>query len=70
MIHYDMYPLPLTDQKPTMPELISFQGKTEHINIPQQIGLDWRMVGVLLLNDKDGKIVSAIASQYSNDDVR
>ena len=47
-----------------MPEMMSFQGKTERINIPQQIGVQWRIVGTLLLDDKAGNIVQAIAREY------
>ena len=46
-----------------MPELMSFQGKTECINIPQEIGLQWRVVGTILLDDKTGNIIPAIARE-------
>ena len=47
-----------------MPELTALQGKTECINIPQKISTNWRVVGTLLLDDKAGTIVPAIAREY------
>lgn len=55
-----------TDQRPTIPELIEFPGKKECINIAEEIGVDWRMVGSSLLDDKYGKIMPAIAEKYRN----
>ena len=50
-----------------MPELIGLQGKTECINIAQDIGIHWYMVGTTLLDDKKGTIMPALAQQYGND---
>lgn len=55
-----------TDQKPTMPQLIAFQGKSKHIDIAQEIGDQWQKVGISLLNDENGTIMPAIAQQYNN----
>ena len=41
---------------PTLTDLISFQGKTRHINIPGEI-TNWRYVGTALLNDIEGTIM-------------
>ena len=49
-----------------MPELTALQGRTQHINIVEGIGVEWMMVGTTLLDDKDGAIVPAIAQQYAN----
>ena len=54
----------LTDQKPGLHELITFQGKSGCINIAEQIGTEWELVGLTLLQDSNGKIVSAIDEQY------
>lgn len=64
------HPLPSTDQKPTMPELIAFEGKTKCINIPEKIGLMWITVGTLLLDDRDGDIVPAIENKYRDNALR
>ena len=34
------------------------------MNIPQRIGVQWSVVGTLLLRDMDGSIVQAIAREY------
>ena len=67
--HHDMtwpHSFPPTDQKPTMSQLISLQGRTQHVNIVEGIGVNWMMVGTTLLDDKDYTIVPAIAEQYGN----
>ena len=46
-----------------MPELTALQGRTQYINIVEGIGVKWMMVGTILLDDKDGAIVPAIAQQ-------
>ena len=60
------HPLPSTDQKPTMPELTALQGRTQHINIAQEIGVQWEMVGTTLLDDRNGTIIPAIAQECGN----
>ena len=49
-----------------MSQLISLQGRTQHVNIVEGIGVKWMMVGTTLLDDKDYTIVPAIAEQYGN----
>ena len=61
-----LHSFPPTDQKPTMSQLISLQGRTQHVNIVEGIGVKWMMVGTTLLDDKDYTIVPAIAEQYGN----
>ena len=55
-----------TDDKPTMPQLLSFQGKAEAecFNVAQEIGIQWQVVGTILLDDKTGTIMPAIAQQF------
>ena len=55
-----------TDDKPTMPQLLSFQGKTECFDVAQEIGIQWRVIGTILLDDKNGTIMPAIAQQFAN----
>ena len=58
---------PPTDQKPTMSQLISLQGRTQHVNIVKGIGVKWLMVGTTLLDDEDYTIVPAIAQKHGKD---
>ena len=55
------------DEKPNLVNLISFPGKCDKINIPQQISTKYFMFGVLLLNDKTGAEVSTIVTKYHGD---
>ena len=50
-----------------MPEMIAFQGKERRINIPEEIGQQWLVVGTILLDDKSGSIISAIARHHGKD---
>ena len=43
---------------------MTFQGKSGCINIAEQIGPEWELVGLTLLQDSTGKTVSAIEEQY------
>ena len=49
-----------------MPQLLSFQGKTKCFNVAEEIGVQWQVVGTILLNDENGTIIPAIAQQFSN----
>ena len=51
------------DERPDLPKILSFPGKSGNINIPQQIGTNYRMFGVLLLNDKTAAEVTAIVNE-------
>jgi len=46
-----------------LPELLKFPGKNGTINIPQMIGTDLLALGILLLDDDDGRKVDAIAEK-------
>lgn len=52
-----------------MQDLIKFQVKSGYINIAEEIELhvDWELVGLTLLRDSTGKIVSAIKERYVGD---
>ena len=54
----------VTDETPGLYELITFQGKRGPINIAEQIGSEWELVGLTLLQDRTGQIVSAIEEQH------
>ena len=55
--------LVFADERPDLLKLLSFPGKSGNINIPRQIGTNYRMFGVLLLNDKTAAEVTAIARE-------
>ena len=55
-----------TGDKPTMPQLLSFQGKSKCINMAQEISVQWQIVGTILLDDENGTIMLAIAQQFAN----
>ena len=52
------------DERPDLLKLLSFLGKSGNINIPQQIGTNYRMFGVLLLNDETAAEVTAIVKEH------
>lgn len=54
--------LPTGDQ-PTLPELIRFQGRDRHINIPQEIGTNSMHFGILLLEDDNGVRILSITKE-------
>ena len=47
-----------------MPQLIGLQGKDKIINIAEAIGDQWHVVGIALLNDESGGIVTAVAKEF------
>ena len=52
-------------QGPTLPQLISLPTRTgETINIVQRVGTRYTLLGIVLLNDKDGSIVNQITTQH------
>ena len=57
---------PPTDDRPTMPQLLSFKGKAKRINMAREIGIEWRVVGTVLLDDENGATMPAIAQQFGN----
>ena len=52
------------DERPDLLKLLNFPGKSGNISIPQQVGAQYSMFGVVLLDDKTGAEVNAIATQY------
>lgn len=53
------------DAKPTLPQLLCFHTKTgATLDITQKVGTRYTALGLLLLNDKDGSVVTAIISQH------
>ena len=54
-----------SDQKPTLPQLLNFTGKSGKINIPERIGAHYRTFGILLLNDENGAKVESITKEES-----
>ena len=54
-----------SDQKPTLPQLLNFPGKSGKINIPERIGTNYRTFGILLLNDENGTKVASITKEES-----
>ncbi|CAI8034468.1 hypothetical protein GBAR_LOCUS19398 [Geodia barretti] len=57
------------DEGPTLPELLSFPTHSagEPINIITKVGVNYEMLGTLLLEDNDGSIIPTIRSQYQLD---
>ena len=56
---------PLLDEKPKLPDLLSFRTATgATVNICSRVGDMYTMLGVLLLQDEDGALVQAIVSQH------
>ena len=47
-----------------MPQLLKLQDKDKSINIVEAIGNQWRVVGIVLLNDERGAIVDSIADEF------
>ncbi|CAI8013679.1 hypothetical protein GBAR_LOCUS8632 [Geodia barretti] len=49
------------NERPTLPELLSFPTHSgEPINIITKVGVNYEMLGILLLQDKDGSIMPTI----------
>ena len=63
---YNMYIHILSTEcggKPTLPQLLNFPGKSGGINIPERIGTNYKIFGILLLNDEDGAKIDCIAKE-------
>ena len=56
----------LAGRKPTMYELSDFPGKNRHFNIATEVGNKFYEVGIALLNDMHGAVVSAIVLEHNN----
>ena len=59
--------LPSTEDRPTLPQLIVFKTNTGSINILQDIGTHYDVLGTLLLQDNYGTVTQAIKDQYQRD---
>ena len=57
--------------KPVLPKLLKFPGRSGKINIPQQIGTNYKTLGIFLLQDDTGTIVSGIerAKMHAVDEI-
>ena len=55
------------EDKPTMVKLLKFPGKRGKINIPEQIGTNYKTFGIFLLRDDSGTIVSGIERAKMHD---
>ena len=53
--------------RPTLIECIRFRGRERRINIPQEIGVNYRDFGLLLLEDHNGARIRALALKHMND---
>ena len=58
--------LPSAEDKPTIPELISFETTTSFINIVNRIGTHCRELGPMLLHDNDGMMTQAITDECNH----
>ena len=61
---------PSSAEEPGLTELIALQGKHTCINIAEQIGTKWRVVGIGLLQDRSGNTISSINEQYRGDNLK
>ena len=57
--------------KPVLPKLLKFPGRRGKINIPEQIGTNYRTFGIFLLKDDNGTIISGIerAKMHAADEI-
>ena len=54
------------DDKPTLPQILSFPSSKGSINLPQRIGNSYYKFGVLLLNDKTGAMIGSLETKNLN----
>ena len=47
-----------------MLELVRFRGRERRINIPQQIGINFKKFGIILLEDESGAKIDSFAREY------
>ena len=53
--------------QPTMMDLVRFQGRERRINIPQEIGINYRQFGILLLEDTNVSRVRTMEHKHQRD---
>lgn len=63
----DVYALSNSDDIPAMAELIALNGKIRIINIPREIGVQYHIVGTVLLNDGTGIIMDLLDKTLRGD---
>ena len=61
--HAHIYIYIATGDKPRMRILLKFQGRRGKINIPEEIGKNYKKFGTFLLKDDSGTIIPAIESE-------
>ena len=62
------FPFFSTDDKPTLPELLCFDTKTQDcVNIIDEVGAKYQMFGILLFDDKTGAYVRSLIKKHSWD---
>ena len=59
--------VPKIKEKPTLFELIDFKTQSGSINVFEEIGIRYNILGPLLLQDEDGAVTDAIKDQYKLD---
>ena len=58
----------LTDEQPTLPELLCFNSKTRgYISIIDEVGAEYQIFGILLLEDKTGAYVQSLIKNHPHD---
>ena len=55
------------DDPPILTECVKFQGKEKAINIPREIGVNYKNFGLFLLEDDTGASIDSIAHKHIND---
>ena len=56
--------LPATEDRPTLLQLLDFKTSSGNMNIVKQIGADYNLLGIFLLQDDDRAITDAIADEH------
>ena len=57
-----------TDEQPTLPELLFFSSKTRgYISIIDEVGAEYQIFGILLLEDKTGAYVQSLIKNHPHD---
>ena len=54
---------PKKHDRPTLPLLLKFPSNAGNVNVMEQIGTNYKMLGTLLLNDDTGELSAAIIKQ-------
>lgn len=71
MLHVTILPAILSFsplvQRPTLPQLLLFKTRSSSFNVLEQIGIHYRKLGILLLDDDTGAVTQAIVKQYHYD---